>query len=112
MHIKRCYSPSTNITLRKRYYMEKKNGLNIVKLYFIYTLVALFNFSVNAEEHNHSGLELSPIADLSHATLKNESWQAVLPIPGNDKQYFIATSIGNVYQINDRDISPPLLFLN
>lgn len=110
MHIKRCYSPSTNITLRKRYYMEKKNGLNIVKLYFIYTLVALFNFSVNAEEHNHSGLELSPIADLSHATLKNESWQAVLPIPGNDKQYFIATSIGNVYQINDRDISPSPFF--
>lgn len=86
--------------------MEKKNGLNfnIVKLYFIYTFVALFNFTTNAEEHKNNVLELSSLADLSHVALNKESWHAVLPIPGSNKQYFIATNAGKVYQVNNRDI--------
>ncbi|UUO23538.1 hypothetical protein FGD67_10085 [Colwellia sp. M166] len=90
--------------------MEKKNGLKMIKLYFIYTLVVLFSLVINAAEQDSNELELSTIADLSHVALKNDNWHTVLPIPGNNEHYFIATSTGNVYQINQHDISPSPFF--
>ena len=90
--------------------MEKKSEHNTFKLYFICLLVVLFNPALHAEEHPSHELELSAIADLTHVALKNEHWHAVLPVLGNNKQYFIATDVGKIYNINHSKASQSAFF--
>ena len=93
-----------------RFFMDKGNWFNRCKLYFIFTLVALLSqiFHVTAQTVNE--LELSAIANLDKAALENDQWHSVLPVIGDENQYFIATKAGKIYQLNNNEISPSAFF--
>jgi len=90
--------------------MDKNNGLNHFKLYFICTLVAVFSQVAHAIAPIANDLELSAIANLSKVALKNDPWLSVLPVIGDKKQYFIATKAGKIYQLNNDEIAQSAFF--
>jgi len=90
--------------------MDKTSWLHIYKLYFICTLVATFSCVAHAVEQTVSELELSAIANLGKAALKNDQWHSVLPVPGDENQYFIATEAGRVYQLTNNEITQSAFF--
>ena len=90
--------------------MDKNNGLNHFKLYFICTLVAVFSQVVHAIAPIANDLELSAIANLSKVVLKNDQWLSVLPVIGDKNQYFIATQAGKIYQLNNNEIAQSAFF--
>lgn len=90
--------------------MEKNNGINHFKLYFIGTLLAIFSQVLHAVEPTANDLELSTIANLSKAALKNDQWHSVLPVIGEKNQYFIATKAGKIYQLNNNEIAQSAFF--
>jgi len=90
--------------------MERNSWLNNCKLYLIYSCFAAFTQLVYAQEQAINELELSAIADLANVTLTDDSWQAVLPILGDENRYFIATKAGKIFQLKDSEVSQPAFF--
>jgi hypothetical protein len=90
--------------------MDKNNQLKHFRLYFIYTLVAVFSQMVHAIAPITSDLELSAIANLSKVVLKSDQWLSVLPVIGDKNQYCIATTAGKIYQLNNNEIAQSAFF--
>tara|TARA_R110000737_G_scaffold15284_3_gene31807 strand:+ start:3849 stop:5963 length:2115 start_codon:yes stop_codon:yes gene_type:complete len=90
--------------------MDKNSRLKNFPLYFICTLVTFFSQMAHAVEQTTHAIELSALANLAEAALKNDKWHTVLPVLGNQNQYFIATQAGRIYQLHNSDIIQPAFF--
>lgn len=90
--------------------MDNARWLNTCRLYFICILMATLSQVIHAAEPIVSELELSAIANLDKAALKNDAWHTVLPVLGDENQYFIATHAGKVYQLNNSEITQTAFF--
>lgn len=88
-----------------RCFMEKNNWLKIAKLYLISIFIFAFAQVSYAAEKTVKNLELSAIASLANAALENDEWHAILPVLGSKDNYYIATSTGKIYQLNDNEVS-------
>jgi hypothetical protein len=90
--------------------MDKNNWFETCKFYFIFIWVAVISQTAQAEVQTVNELELSAVANLDNAALENDQWLSVLPVIGDDEQYFIATQTGKVYQLNNNKISESAFF--
>lgn len=90
--------------------MDKTNGLNMTRLYFIAMLVTALTPMAHAFDSPTTELELSAIANLDKAALKNDKWHTVLPVLGDENQYFVATHAGKIHQLNNNEISQSAFF--
>lgn len=93
-----------------RCFMEKNNWFKIIKLSFISSLIFTFAQVSYAAEKTVKKLELSAIASLTNAALENDEWHAILPVLGSKNNYYIATSDGKIYQLNDNEVSQSPFF--
>jgi len=90
--------------------MDNTSWLNMGKFYFICILMVALGQVGHAAEPTVSELELSAIANLDKAALKNDTWHTILPVPSDENQYFIATQAGKVYQLNNNEITQSAFF--
>ncbi|MBA6389894.1 hypothetical protein H4J38_03765 [Colwellia sp. BRX10-3] len=93
--------------------MDKNSWFKTCKFYLIFIFVAVISQTAYAEHdevQKVNELELSAVANLDKAALENDQWLSVLPVIGDDEQYFIATQAGKVYQLNNNEISESAFF--
>ena len=90
--------------------MEKYCWLNNIKVYGIFICLFLHSALSQAFDHPAINLELSTVADLESVALENDRWHAVLPVLGDEKQYFIATVAGKIYQLHDNEVTESAFF--
>ena len=91
-------------------FMDKSNWFHHFKCYFIFTLVAMLSHVSHAAAQTANDLELSAIANLDKAVLENDQWHSVLPVIGDENQYFVSTKAGKIYQLNHNEISQSAFF--
>ncbi len=90
--------------------MDIKCRFNKIKAILIVICLVLQSAALHAEDHPAIELELSPVADLESAALENDKWHTVLPVLGDEKQYFIATVAGKIYQLHDNEVAQSAFF--
>ncbi|ARD44086.1 hypothetical protein [Colwellia sp. PAMC 21821] len=90
--------------------MDKSIWFNRCKLYFIFTLMAMLSQISHVAAQIANELELSAIASLDKAVLANDQWQSVLPVSGDEDQYFVATKAGKIYHLNHNEIAQTAFF--
>lgn len=90
--------------------MDTGSWLKACKVAFLYIILVTFSATSPAIEQANAELELSAIAEFSAINLAQDAWRAVIPVPGIDEQYFLATQNGNVYSLTNKQVShTPLL---
>lgn len=90
--------------------MEKYCWLNNIKAYWVFICLILQSALLHAADHSAINLELSTVADLERVALENDKWHAVLPVLGDEKQYFLVTVAGKIYQLHDTEVAQSAFF--
>lgn len=83
--------------------MDQNNWRTCCRCYFI--LLAMISLTSRAIEQTSTPLELSPFANLSIAAIENDQWLSVLPVLGDENQFFLATKSGKIYLLTHSEIS-------